>query len=90
MTGFLIPIDGAEALLVASVEQFVLCDGPEINEIVHVTLPRRPAQGELERLLGAECKTRVVGILTVGATVLDGHCVDIFQIRAAESEVVKR
>ena len=76
MVGFLIPVDGLEALLVSSLGRFRPCDGPEINEIVHVTLPRK-----LPRL-DQPFRACIRGLFTVGETVLDGYVVDIYQLRA--------
>ena len=83
MTGFLIPVDGLEASLVSSLGRMRPCDGPEINEIVHVTLPRR-----LPRMDRA-FRARLQGLITVGATVLDGYVVDIYQLRADKFTLIE-
>jgi len=83
MVGFLIPVDGLEASLVSSLGRFRPCDGPDINEIVHVTLPR-----ELPRM-DQPFRARVRGLFTVGETVLDGYVVDIYQLRADEFTLIK-
>ena len=51
---------------------------------MHVTLPR-----ELPRL-DETYPARIRGLFTVGATVLDGYVVDIYQLRADEFELKDR
>lgn len=89
MTGQLMPVDGPEALLVASVKEWVPCNAPEINRIVLVRLAEPPTAGELKRWIEQDRRVKVTGVFTVGATVIDGNCVDIYQIRADRTEVVK-
>ena len=77
MRGYLLPIEGVEALLVGSLEPFRRpCPDVDVHEIVRVTLHRLPSD---EDFTG---QVTVTGMFTVGATVLDGYCVDIYQIRA--------
>ena len=83
MVGHLLPIEGVEALLVESLKQFVPCQGPEINQIVHVALPEKPAMETLQH------RVKVIGLFSVGATVMDGYCVDIYQVRAESVTVIE-
>lgn len=78
MVGYLLSIDGGvEALLVESLQQFGVCqEAPEINQVVQVSLPKSPTMDALHR------RVKVIGLFSVRATVLDGYCVDIYQLRA--------
>ena len=80
MVGFLLPIDGQDAILVRALWRDGHHDAepaPEIHELVHVTMPSDVA-------IDWRRRARVLGTFTVGATVLDGYCVDVWQLRADE------
>ncbi|MFO1031749.1 MAG: hypothetical protein U1F60_11765 [Planctomycetota bacterium] len=85
MVGHLLSIDGGvEALLVESLQQFGVCqEGPGINQVVQVSLPNRPAMDALYK------RVKVTGLFSVRATVLDGYCVDIYQLRADNVAVIE-
>jgi hypothetical protein len=84
MVGYLLPIDdGAAALLVESLQQFGVCQGPDINQMVQVSLPARPAMDARNKCV------KVTGIFSVRATMLDGYCVDIYQLRADNVAVIE-
>lgn len=82
MVGYWLPIDGPEALLVDSLAQYGLCRGPEVNAIVRVVLSKGKAMDNAGR------HVKVVGTFKVEATIMDGYCVDIYQLHADSLEVI--
>lgn len=82
IAGYLIPIQDSELLLIESPATLATCDS-EINQLVHVTLTQVPADALLGR------KVKVTGSFKVGATYLDGYCVDVYRLRAHEVQVIQ-
>lgn len=87
MTGFMLPIDEVE-----NIKEFLLvqslwgcCYGtpPDINGVVRVVM-----QGG-KRLDYEFEPVKIIGEFTVGPTIEDGFCVDIYQLKATSVEVIK-
>jgi len=84
LEGMLIPMAGAEALLCARGTRFSTCDGPDVHQLVRLTLPVTSTVPWAERLV------RVQGTFHVGATVLDGYCDDfVYQLRVEHLDLVR-
>ena len=87
MTGFMLPIDEVE-----NIKEFLLvqslwgcCYGtpPDINGVVRVVMKgSKRIDYEFEPI-------KVVGEFSVGPTIEDGFCVDIYQLSARSVEVIK-
>ncbi|MBM4061318.1 MAG: DUF3299 domain-containing protein [Planctomycetes bacterium] len=87
MTGFMLPIDEVqnikEFLLVQSL--WACCYGtpPDIHGIVRVVMPKGKTTDYFFDPL------KITGTFKVEATVLDGYCVDIYQLHLESLEVMK-
>lgn len=84
IVGYLFPtghVDGPEAEMWGAVNESG--PAPDINQTVHVTVP----EGALRRSLNK--RVRVTGIFTVGATVIDGYCVSIYNLLADDVKMVQ-
>ena len=87
MTGFMLPIDEVE-----NIKEFLLvqslwgcCYGtpPDINGVVRVVMKgSKRIDYEFEPI-------KIVGEFSVGPTIEDGFCVDIYQLSARSVEVIK-
>ena len=87
MTGFMLPIDEVE-----NIKQFLLvqslwscCYGqpPDIHGIVRVVMPKGKTTDYFFDPL------KIIGTFKVEATVLDGYCVDIYQLHLESLEAIK-
>jgi hypothetical protein len=87
MTGFMLPIDEVqhikEFLLVQSLWSCCYGQPPDINGFVRVVMPK----GKTTEYFFDPLK--VTGTFKVEATVVDGYCVDIYQLHAESIEAVK-
>ncbi|MEY4673564.1 MAG: hypothetical protein RL148_1348 [Planctomycetota bacterium] len=87
MTGFMLPIDEVqnikEFLLVQSL--WACCYGtpPDINGLVRVVMPKGKTTDYFFDPL------KLTGTFKVEATVLDGYCVDIYQLHVDTVEVIR-
>ena len=87
MTGFMLPIDDVqnikEFLLIQSL--WACCYGtpPDINGLVRVVMPKGKTTDYFFDPL------KVTGTFKVEATVLDGYCVDIYQLHVDTVEVIR-
>jgi hypothetical protein len=87
MTGFMLPIDEVqnikEFLLVQSLWSCCYGSPPDIHGIVRVVRPK----GKTTDYFFDPIK--VIGTFKVEATVMDGYCVDIYQLHVESLEVLK-
>jgi len=87
MTGFMLPIDEVqnikEFLLVKSLWSCCYGQPPDIHGIVRVVMPKGKTTDYFFDPL------KIVGTFKVEATVLDGYCVDIYQLHVESLEAVK-
>lgn len=87
MTGFMLPIDEVqnikEFLLVQSMWSCCFGQPPDINGIVRVVMPK----GKTTDFFFDPLK--VIGTFKVEATVLDGYCVDIYQLHVESVEAIR-
>jgi hypothetical protein len=87
MTGFMLPIDEVqnikEFLLVQSLWSCCYGQPPDINGIVRVVMPK----GKTTDYFFDPIK--VIGTFKVEATVLDGYCVDIYQLQVESLEAIR-
>ena len=87
MTGFMLPIDDVqnikEFLLIQSL--WACCYGtpPDINGLVRVVMPKGKTTDYFFDPL------KLTGTFKVEATVLDGYCVDIYQLHVDTVEVIR-
>jgi hypothetical protein len=87
MTGFMLPIDEVqnikEFLLVQSLWSCCYGQPPDIHGIVRVLMPKgRTTDYFFDPL-------KIIGTFKVEATVMDGYCVDIYQLHVESLEVIK-
>ncbi|MCA8964479.1 MAG: DUF3299 domain-containing protein [Planctomycetes bacterium] len=87
MTGFMLPIDEVqnikEFLLVQSLWSCCYGQPPDIHGIVRVVMPKGKTTDYFFDPL------KIIGTFKVEATVMDGYCVDIFQLHVESIEVIK-
>ena len=87
MTGFMLPIDEVqnikEFLLVQSLWSCCYGSPPDIHGIVRVVMPKGKTTDYFFDPL------KLVGTFKVEATVMDGYCVDIYQLHLESLEVIK-
>jgi len=87
MVGFMLPIDEVENikefLLVQSLWSCCYGQPPDINGIVRVVMPGKKRTDYFFDPL------KIIGTFKVEATVLDGYCVDIYQIEVESLEAIK-
>ena len=87
MTGFMLPIDEVEKikefLLVQSLWSCCYGQPPDINGIVRVVMPKGKTTDYFFDPL------KIVGTFKVEATMMDGYCVDIYQLHVESLEVIK-
>lgn len=87
MTGFMLPIDEVqnikEFLLVQSLWSCCYGSPPDIHGIVRVVMPKgRTTDYFFDPI-------KLVGTFKVEATVMDGYCVDIYQLHVESLEVIR-
>lgn len=87
MTGFMLPIDEVqnikEFLLVQSLWSCCYGSPPDIHGIVRVVMPKGKTTDYFFDPL------KLIGTFKVEATVMDGYCVDIYQLHLESLEVIK-
>lgn len=87
MTGFMLPIDEVqnikEFLLVKSLWSCCYGQPPDIHGIVRVVMPKGKTTDYFFDPL------KIIGTFKVEATMLDGYCVDIYQLHVESLEVLK-
>lgn len=87
MTGFMLPIDEVqnikEFLLVKSLWSCCFGQPPDIHGIVRVVMPKGKTTDYFFDPL------KIVGTFKVEATVLDGYCVDIYQLHVESLEAIR-
>ncbi len=87
MTGFMLPIDEVknikEFLLVKSLWSCCYGQPPDINGIVRVVMPKGKTTDYFFDPL------KIVGTFKIESTVMDGYCVDIYQLHAESLEAIK-
>ena len=87
MTGFMLPIDEVqnikEFLLVASLWSCCFGQPPDINGIVRCVMPKGKKTDYFFDPL------KITGTFKVEATVMDGYCVDIYQLHVESLEAVR-
>jgi hypothetical protein len=87
MTGFMLPIDEVqnikEFLLVKSLWSCCYGQPPDIHGIVRVVMPKGKRTDYFFDPL------KIVGTFKVEATVLDGYCVDIYQLHVESLEALR-
>ena len=87
MTGFMLPIDEVqnikEFLLVESLWSCCYGQPPDIHGIVRVVMPKGKTTDYFFDPL------KIVGTFKVEATMLDGYCVDIYQLHVESLEAIK-
>jgi hypothetical protein len=87
MTGFMLPIDEVqhikEFLLVQSLWSCCYGQPPDIHGFVRVVMPK----GKTSDYFFDPIK--VIGKFKVEATVMDGYCVDIYQLETESIEIIK-
>jgi hypothetical protein len=87
MTGFMLPIDEVqnikEFLLVKSLWSCCYGQPPDIHGIVRVVMPKGKRTDYFFDPL------KIVGTFKVEATMLDGYCVDIFQLEVESLEAIR-
>ncbi|MCA8967257.1 MAG: DUF3299 domain-containing protein, partial [Planctomycetes bacterium] len=87
MTGFMLPIDEVqdikEFLLVQSLWACCYGQPPDIHGIVRVVMPKgKTTDYSFDPL-------KVIGTFQVEATMMDGYCVDIYQLHVESVEVIR-
>ena len=87
MTGFMLPIDEVkdikEFLLVESLWSCCYGQPPDIHGIVRVVMPPKKTTDYFFDPL------KVIGTFKVEATMMDGYCVDIYQLHCDSLEALK-
>ncbi len=87
MTGFMLPIDEVqnikEFLLVQSLWSCCYGQPPDIHGIVRVVMPKGKTTDYFFDPL------KVIGTFKVESTVMDGYCVDIYQLHVESLEAIK-
>lgn len=87
MTGFMLPIDEVqnikEFLLVQSLWSCCFGQPPDIHGIVRVVMPKGKTTDYFFDPL------KIIGTFKVEATVMDGYCVDIYQLHVDSLEAIK-
>lgn len=87
MTGFMLPIDEVqnikEFLLVKSLWSCCYGQPPDIHGIVRVVMPKGKTTDYFFDPL------KIVGTFKVEATVMDGYCVDIYQLQVESLEALR-
>ena len=87
MTGFMLPIDEIqnikEFLLVESLWSCCYGQPPDIHGIVRVVMPKGKTTDYFFDPL------KIIGTFKVEATVMDGYCVDIYQLHLESLEAIK-
>jgi hypothetical protein len=87
MTGFMLPIDEVqnikEFLLVKSLWSCCYGQPPDIHGIVRVVMPKGKTTDYFFDPL------KIVGTFKVEATVMDGYCVDIYQLHVESLEAIR-
>jgi hypothetical protein len=87
MTGFMLPIDEVqnikEFLLVKSLWSCCYGQPPDIDGIVRVVMPKGKTTDYFFDPL------KIVGTFKVEATVMDGYCVDIYQLHVESLEALR-
>ncbi|HEB53377.1 MAG TPA: DUF3299 domain-containing protein [bacterium] len=87
MTGFMLPIDEVqnikEFLLVESLWSCCYGQPPDIHGIVRVVMPKGKTTDYFFDPL------KIIGKFKVEATVMDGYCVDIYQLEVESLEALK-
>ena len=87
MTGFMLPIDEVqnikEFLLVQSLWSCCYGQPPDIHGIVRVVMPKGKTTDYFFDPL------KITGTFKVEATILDGYCVDIYQLHVDSLEAIK-
>ena len=87
MTGFMLPIDEVqnikEFLLVESLWSCCYGQPPDIHGIVRVVMPKKKTTDYFFDPL------KLIGTFKVEATMMDGYCVDIFQLHCETLEALK-
>jgi hypothetical protein len=87
MTGFMLPIDEVqnikEFLLVKSLWSCCYGQPPDIHGIIRVVMPKGKTTDYFFDPL------KIVGTFKVEATVLDGYCVDIYQLHVESLEALR-
>ena len=87
MTGFMLPIDEVqnikEFLLVQSLWSCCYGSPPDIHGIVRVVMPKGKTTDYFFDPL------KIIGTFKVEATMMDGYCVDIYQLHVDSLEVIK-
>ncbi len=87
MTGFMLPIDEVqnikEFLLVQSLWSCCYGQPPDIHGIVRVVMPKGKRTDYFFDPL------KIIGTFKVEATILDGYCVDIYQLHVDSLEAIK-
>ena len=87
MTGFMLPIDEVqnikEFLLVESLRSCCYGQPPDIHGIVRVVMPKKKTTDYFFDPL------KIIGTFKVESTVMDGYCVDIYQLHVESLEAIK-
>ena len=87
MTGFMLPIDEVqnikEFLLVQSLWSCCYGQPPDINGIVRCVMPKKKTSDYFFDPL------KLIGTFKVEATVMDGYCVDIYQLHVESLEAIR-
>ncbi len=87
MTGFMLPIDEVqnikEFLLVESLWSCCYGQPPDIHGIVRVVMPKDKTTDYFFDPL------KIIGTMKVEATMMDGYCVDIYQLHVESLEALK-
>jgi hypothetical protein len=87
MTGFMLPIDEVqnikEFLLVESLWSCCYGQPPDIHGIVRVVMPKKKTTDYFFDPL------KIIGTFKVESTVMDGYCVDIYQLHVESLEAIK-
>ena len=87
MTGFMLPIDEVqnikEFLLVESLWSCCYGQPPDIHGIVRVVMPEKKTTDYFFDPL------KIIGTFKVESTVMDGYCVDIYQLHVDSLEAIK-
>lgn len=87
MTGFMLPIDEVqnikEFLLVQSLWSCCYGQPPDINGIVRCVMPKGKTTDYFFDPL------KIIGTFKVEATVMDGYCVDIYQLHVESLEAIR-
>ena len=87
MTGFMLPIDEVqnikEFLLVESLWSCCYGQPPDIHGIVRVVMPKKKTTDYFFDPL------KIIGTFKVESTVMDGYCVDIYQLHVESLEAIR-